>query len=70
MVFTTTFRCITLESLVKKVYPEPDLKKALRAKSVNKGEVIDVVEKVGSWYEVNYQGEKENVRIHDAIIFD
>lgn len=61
---------ITLESLVKKVYPEPDLKKALRAKSVNKGEVIEVVGKVGSWYEVNYQGEKGYVRIHDAIIFD
>lgn len=61
---------VTLESLVKKVYPEPDLKKALRAKSVNKGEVIEVVGKVGSWYEVNYQGEKGYVRIHDAIIFD
>ncbi|UNP84341.1 S-layer homology domain-containing protein [Bacillus mycoides] len=61
---------VTLESLVKKVYPEADLKKALRAKSVNKGEVIEVVGKVGSWYEVNYQGEKGYVRIHDAIIFD
>ncbi|MGE7431510.1 S-layer homology domain-containing protein [Bacillus thuringiensis] len=61
---------VTLESLVKKVYPEPDLKKALRAKSVNKDEVIEVVGKVGSWYEVNYQGEKGYVRIHDAIIFD
>ncbi|MCR6850222.1 S-layer homology domain-containing protein [Bacillus sp. IBL03825] len=61
---------VTLESLVKKVYPEPDLKKALRAKSVNKGEMIEVVGKVGSWYEVNYQGEKGYVRIHDAIIFD
>ncbi|PIE92716.1 S-layer protein [Bacillus fungorum] len=61
---------VTLESLVKKVYPEPDLRKALRAKSVNKGEVIEVVGKVGSWYEVNYQGEKGYVRIHDAIIFD
>nr|WP_033707372.1 hypothetical protein [Bacillus mycoides] len=61
---------VTLESLVKKVYPEADLKKALRAKSVNKGEVIEVVGKVGSWYEVNYQGEKGYVHIHDAIIFD
>ncbi|PEB96032.1 S-layer protein [Bacillus cereus] len=61
---------VTLESLVKKVYPEPDLRKALRAKRVNKGEVIEVTGKVGSWYEVNYQGEKGYVRIHDAIIFD
>ncbi|MCU5110695.1 S-layer homology domain-containing protein [Bacillus wiedmannii] len=61
---------VTLESLVKKVYPEPDLRKALRAKSVNMGEVIEVTGKVGSWYEVNYQGEKGYVRIHDAIIFD
>ncbi|MED1093567.1 S-layer protein [Bacillus paramycoides] len=61
---------ITLESLVKKVYPEPDLKKVLRAKRVNNGEVIEVTGKVGSWYEVNYQGEKGYVRIHDAIIFD
>ncbi|WP_374058849.1 pre-toxin TG domain-containing protein [Bacillus cereus group sp. N18] len=61
---------ITLESLVKKVYPEPDLRKALRAKRVNTGEVIEVTGKVGSWYEVNYQGEKGCVRIHDAIIFD
>ncbi|MGS2751356.1 pre-toxin TG domain-containing protein [Bacillus zanthoxyli] len=61
---------ITLESLVKKVYPEPDLRKALRAKRVNTGEVIEVTGKVGSWYEVNYQGEKGYVRIHDAIIFD
>lgn len=61
---------VTLESLVKKVYPEPDLKKALRSKNVNKGEVIEVVGKVGSWYEVNYQGEKGYVRIHGAIIFD
>ena len=61
---------VTLESLVKKVYPEPDLKKVLRAKRVNNGEVIEVTGKVGSWYEVNYQGEKGYVRIHDAIIFD
>ncbi|MED1436339.1 S-layer protein [Bacillus mycoides] len=61
---------ITLESVVKKVYPEPDLKKVLRAKRVNNGEVIEVTGKVGSWYEVNYQGEKGYVRIHDAIIFD
>lgn len=61
---------VTLESLVKKVYPEPDLRKALRAKRVNKGEVIEVTGKIGSWYEVNYQGEKGYVRIHDAIIFD
>ncbi|EHL67626.1 hypothetical protein HMPREF1014_04937 [Bacillus sp. 7_6_55CFAA_CT2] len=61
---------VTLESLVKKVYLEPDLRKALRAKRVNKGEVIEVTGKVGSWYEVNYQGEKGHVRIHDAIIFD
>lgn len=32
--------------------------------------MIEVVGKVGSWYEVNYQGEKGYVRIHDAIIFD
>ncbi|TKH26503.1 N-acetylmuramoyl-L-alanine amidase family protein [Bacillus cereus] len=61
---------ITLESLVKKVYPEPDLRKVLRAKRVNNGEVIEVTGKIGSWYEVNYQGEKGYVRIHDAIIFD
>ncbi|WP_410985605.1 S-layer protein [Bacillus cereus] len=61
---------ITLESLVKKVYPEPDLKHVLRAKKVKAGEVIEVTGKVGSWYEVNYQGEKGYVRIHDAIIFD
>ncbi|MBG9721854.1 S-layer homology domain-containing protein [Bacillus mycoides] len=61
---------VTLESLVKKVYPEPDLGKVLRAKGVNNGEVIEVTGKVGSWYEVNYQGEKGYVRIHDAIIFD
>lgn len=61
---------ITLESLVKKVYPEPDLGKVLRAKRVNNGEVIEVMGKVGSWYEVNYQGVKGYVRIHDAIIFD
>ncbi|PGD09783.1 S-layer protein [Bacillus wiedmannii] len=61
---------ITLESLVKKVYPEPDLGKVLRAKRVNNGEVIEVTGKVGSWYEVNYQGVKGYVRIHDAIIFD
>ncbi|ENQ3112604.1 S-layer protein [Bacillus cereus] len=61
---------ITLESLVKKVYPEPDLKKVLRAKRVNNGELIEVTGKVGSWYEVKYKGEKGYVRIHDAIIFD
>ncbi|PFR51041.1 pre-toxin TG domain-containing protein [Bacillus cereus] len=61
---------VTLESLVKKVYPEPDLRKVLRAKRVNNGEVIEVTGKIGSWYEVNYQGEKGYVRIHDAIIFD
>ncbi|QWG53564.1 S-layer protein (plasmid) [Bacillus mycoides] len=61
---------VTLESLVKKVYPEPDLKKVLRAKRVNNGEVIEVTGKVGSWYEVNYQEEKGYVSIHDAIIFD
>lgn len=61
---------ITLESLVKKVYPEPDLKKVLRAKRVNAGELIEVTGKVGSWYEVKYKGEKGYVRIHDAIIFD
>ncbi|EJR24428.1 hypothetical protein IIG_05996 [Bacillus cereus VD048] len=61
---------ITLESVVKKVYPDPDLGKVLRAKHVNNGEVIEVTGKVGSWYEVNYQGEKGYVRIHDAIIFD
>ncbi|TXR99393.1 S-layer protein [Bacillus sp. SH7-1] len=61
---------VTLESVVKKVYPEPDLKKVLRAKRVNNSEVIEVTGKVGSWYEVNYQGEKGYVRIHDAIIFD
>ncbi len=61
---------ITLESLVKKVYPEPDLKKVLRAKRVNTGELIEVTGKVGSWYEVKYKGEKGYVRIHDAIIFD
>ncbi|MGG0763179.1 ribonuclease domain-containing protein [Bacillus paramycoides] len=61
---------ITLESLVKKVYPEPDLKKVLRAKHVNTGELIEVTGKVGSWYEVKYKGEKGYVRIHDAIIFD
>lgn len=61
---------VTLESLVKKVYPEPDLRKVLRAKRVNNSEVIEVTGKVGSWYEVNYQGEKGYVRIHDAIIFD
>ncbi|QKH05166.1 hypothetical protein FOC93_03100 (plasmid) [Bacillus cereus] len=61
---------ITLESLVKKVYPEPDLGEVLRAKRVNNGEVIEVTGKVGSWYEVNYQGVKGYVRIHDAIIFD
>lgn len=61
---------ITLESLVKKVYPEPDLKKVLRAKHVNNGELIEVTGKVGSWYEVKYKGEKGYVRIHDAIIFD
>ncbi|MBJ8073705.1 S-layer protein, partial [Bacillus cereus] len=49
---------ITLESLVKKVYPEPDLKKVLRAKHVNTGELIEVTGKVGSWYEVMYKGEK------------
>ena len=32
--------------------------------------MIEVVGKVGSWYEVIYQGEKGYVRIHDAIIFD
>ncbi|PFK32901.1 S-layer protein [Bacillus cereus] len=62
--------CITLESLVKKVYPEPDLKRVLRAKRVKDGEIIEVTGKVGSWYEVKYQGEKGYVRIHDAIIFD
>ncbi|KAB2372783.1 MULTISPECIES: pre-toxin TG domain-containing protein [unclassified Bacillus (in: firmicutes)] len=61
---------ITLESLVKKVYPEPDLKKVLRAKRVNTGELIEVTGKIGSWYEVKYKGEKGYVRIHDAIIFD
>lgn len=61
---------VTLESLVKKVYPEPDLGKVLRAKRVNNGEVIEVTGKVGSWYEVNYQEEKGYVSIHDAIIFD
>ncbi|MEI5926013.1 pre-toxin TG domain-containing protein [Bacillus sp. TD10] len=61
---------VTLESLVKKVYPEPDLRKVLRAKRVNNGEVIEVTGKIGSWYEVNYQGEKGYVRIHDSIIFD
>ncbi|PFB62831.1 pre-toxin TG domain-containing protein [Bacillus cereus] len=61
---------VTLESLVKKVYPEPDLRKVLRAKRVNNGEMIEVTGKIGSWYEVNYQGEKGYVRIHDAIIFD
>ncbi|WP_439876663.1 pre-toxin TG domain-containing protein (plasmid) [Bacillus mycoides] len=61
---------ITLESLVKKVYPEPDLKKVLRAKRVDTGELIEVTGKVGSWYEVKYKGEKGYVRIHDAIIFD
>ncbi|MBU5220064.1 S-layer homology domain-containing protein [Bacillus albus] len=61
---------ITLESLVKKVYPDPDLGKVLRAKRVNNGEVIEVTGKVGSWYEVNYQGVKGYVRIQDAIIFD
>lgn len=61
---------ITLESLVKKVYPEPDLKKVLRAKRVNNGELIEVTGKVGSWYEVKYKGEKGYVRIHDTIIFD
>ncbi|MGW6193182.1 S-layer homology domain-containing protein [Bacillus cereus] len=61
---------VTLESLDKKVYPEPDLRKVLRAKRVDNGEVIEVTGKVGSWYEVNYQGEKGYVRIHDAIIFD
>ncbi|MEF7658540.1 pre-toxin TG domain-containing protein [Bacillus thuringiensis] len=61
---------VTLESLVKKVYPEPDLRKVLRAKRVNNSEVIEVTGKVGSWYEVKYQGEKGYVRIHDAIIFD
>lgn len=61
---------ITLESLVKKVYPEPDLNKVLRAKHVNNGELIEVTGKVGSWYEVKYKGEKGYVRIHDAIIFD
>lgn len=54
---------VTLESVVKKVYPEPDLKKVLRAKRVNNSEVIEVTGKVGSWYEVNYQGEKGYVRI-------
>ncbi|MBY7137058.1 S-layer protein [Bacillus sp. 12RED03] len=61
---------VTLESVVKKVYPEPDLKKVLRAKRINNSEVIEVTGKVGSWYEVHYQGEKGYVRIHDAIIFD
>ncbi|PEE02623.1 S-layer protein, partial [Bacillus pseudomycoides] len=61
---------IILESLVKKVYPEPDLKRVLRAKHVEKGEVIEVTGKTGQWYEVKYQGEKGYVRIHDAVIFD
>ncbi|MGG0516193.1 S-layer protein [Bacillus pseudomycoides] len=61
---------IVLESLVKKVYPEPDLKHVLRAKRVQSGEVIEVTGKVGPWYEVNYHGEKGYVRIHDAVIFD
>ncbi|WJE55595.1 S-layer protein (plasmid) [Bacillus cereus] len=61
---------IVLESLVKKVYPEPDLKHVLRAKHVQSGEVIEVTGKIGPWYEVNYHGEKGYVRIHDAIIFD
>ncbi|WP_200875245.1 S-layer protein [Bacillus gaemokensis] len=61
---------IVLESLVKKVYPDPDLKHVLRAKRVNNGEVIEVTGKMGPWYEVNYQGEKGYVRIHDAVIFD
>ena len=52
------------------MYPEPDLKKVLRAKRVNNGELIEVTGKVGSWYEVKYKGEKGYVRIHDAIIFD
>ena len=61
---------IVLESLVKKVYPEPDLKHVLRAKRVQSGEIIEVTGKIGPWYEVNYHGEKGYVRIHDAIIFD
>ncbi|MBE7106373.1 S-layer protein [Bacillus cereus] len=61
---------VTLESLVKKVYPEPDLNSVLRAKRVNTSELIEVTGKVGSWYEVMYKGEKGYVRIHDAIIFD
>ncbi|MGG3529073.1 ribonuclease domain-containing protein [Bacillus pseudomycoides] len=61
---------IVLESLVKKVYPEPDLKRVLRAKHVEKGEVIEVTGKTGQWYEVKYQGKKGYVRIHDAVIFD
>ncbi|WP_243526996.1 S-layer protein [Bacillus pseudomycoides] len=61
---------IVLESLVKKVYPEPDLKHVLRAKRVQSGEVIEVTGKIGPWYEVNYHGEKGYVQIHDAIIFD
>ncbi|MEH7040400.1 N-acetylmuramoyl-L-alanine amidase family protein [Bacillus pseudomycoides] len=61
---------IVLESLVKKVYPEPDLKHVLRAKHVQSGEIIEVTGKIGPWYEVNYHGEKGYVRIHDAIIFD
>ncbi|WP_367899936.1 S-layer protein, partial [Bacillus pseudomycoides] len=61
---------IVLESLVKKVYPEPDLKRVLRAKHVEKGEVIEVTGKTAQWYEVKYQGEKGYVRIHDAVIFD
>lgn len=61
---------IVLESLVKKVYPEPDLKRVLRAKHVEKGEVIEVTGKTGQWYEVKHQGEKGYVRIHDAVIFD
>ncbi|PED05108.1 S-layer protein [Bacillus pseudomycoides] len=61
---------IVLESLVKKVYPEPDLKRVLRAKHVEKGEIIEVTGKTGPWYEVKYQGEKGYVRIHDSIIFD
>ncbi|MEH7052604.1 S-layer protein [Bacillus pseudomycoides] len=61
---------VILESLVKKVYPEPDLKSVLRAKRVKDGEIIEVTGKVGSWYEVKYQGKKGYVRIHDSIIFD
>ncbi|WP_050775685.1 S-layer protein, partial [Bacillus pseudomycoides] len=61
---------IVLESLVKKVYPEPDLKHVLRAKRVQSGEIIEVTGKIGPWYEVNYHEEKGYVRIHDAIIFD